>query len=641
MSNSQVPDFGEPGQALRVLLVEDSEDDALLLIDALRQGGFAPQYRRVETEAAYRAALTEQGWDIIIADYVLPRFSGPAAIRIEREIGCDLPLIVVSGKVGEETAVEAMRAGAHDYLLKGNLSRLAPAIRRELEDAQVRRERKQAEAERERLQSEVQRRAEELDAIFNPIGDPLLAYDAQGIVIRANPAMTSTLGHDPCGMRCEEVVAALAVRYPDGRFIRCEESPSMRALQGETTTGERLLITDVAGREKVLLISATPLEAGGERWGAVSLWHDVTEQERLLNEVQRRMAELDTTLNAIADGLVIFSPSGEILLDNPAARQLLDGLLIEEEYAAATSQWLSLFAHTPDGRRLTPETAPGHRAAHGETVTNEILVFCHQDGSEAWMLVTAAPIRQRDDTIIGVVSTYTDITQLHTLQEQQKVLTHTVSHDLRAPLTAIQGYAELLLEDLQAEHCEGEKLFSAQAILRSAQRMNVMIQDLVDAARVEGRQLELKKQPVGLTPYLADLLERSGRVFAVERLQVDIPADLPPVCADYDRLERIFLNLITNALKYSPQDTPVIVRARRQGEEIEVSVQDFGVGISPEDQAHIFQRYYRAKTNRKAEGIGLGLYIAKQLVEAHGGQIRVESEPGIGSTFYFTLPVAS
>ena len=145
MTFSQAAATREMGHPLRVLLVEDSEDDALLLLNALRKGGFVPHARRVETAAVLRAALGEETWDIIIADYVLPRFSGIAAIRTARESGFDSPIIIVSGKMDKETAVEAMRAGAQDFLLKGNLTRLVPAIHRELQEAQLRRERRQAE----------------------------------------------------------------------------------------------------------------------------------------------------------------------------------------------------------------------------------------------------------------------------------------------------------------------------------------------------------------------------------------------------------------------------------------------------------------------------------------------------------------
>ena len=123
---------------LRLLLVEDSADDADLILHELRRAGYDPTCERVQTAAEMKAALAERPWDLVIADYVLPHFSAPGALTLVQESGLDLPFIVVSGAIGEETAVQAMRAGARDYIMKGNLARLAPAIVRELHEAGAR-----------------------------------------------------------------------------------------------------------------------------------------------------------------------------------------------------------------------------------------------------------------------------------------------------------------------------------------------------------------------------------------------------------------------------------------------------------------------------------------------------------------------
>lgn len=132
---------------LRVLHVEDSEDDAALIERELRRNGYEPTVERVDTPAAMKAALEQGAWDAVIADYAMPHFSGPAALEMLKEVGLDLPFIIVSGAIGEETAVEIMRAGGHDYIMKGNLKRLVPAIERELREAEVRRQRRRAEEE--------------------------------------------------------------------------------------------------------------------------------------------------------------------------------------------------------------------------------------------------------------------------------------------------------------------------------------------------------------------------------------------------------------------------------------------------------------------------------------------------------------
>jgi len=181
---------------------------------------------------------------------------------------------------------------------------------------------------------------------------------------------------------------------------------------------------------------------------------------------------------------------------------------------------------------------------------------------------------------------------------------------------------------------------SAQAIVTSAQRMNAMIQDLVDTVRLESGYIEMHKQPTDLVQLVSDLVGRVGTVQDRARIKVEAPKPLPQVPVDPDRIERAIVNLLTNALKYSAPDTPVVIRlARRNGDAI-ISVTDQGIGIPPEDLPHLFERFYSPRAGLKAEGLGLGLYITRLIVEAHGGRVWAESQVGKGSTFYIALPIA-
>ena len=198
----------------------------------------------------------------------------------------------------------------------------------------------------------------------------------------------------------------------------------------------------------------------------------------------------------------------------------------------------------------------------------------------------------------------------------------------------------MIESELKERRLNGMMQQSMSAIDRGVSRMDLMIQDLVDVTRFEGGQLELKRAVVDLPRYADDLLQRISLTMETARIRVEMPDDLPPVLADYARLERILVNLISNALKYSTPGTPVRLRAWQEKNEIVIALTDKGQGISAEDLPHLFERFYRSKEARSAEGIGLGLYITGVLVEAHGGRIWVDSEVGKGSTFYFTLPIA-
>ncbi len=362
--------------------------------------------------------------------------------------------------------------------------------------------------------------------------------------------------------------------------------------------------------------------------------------EALLVHSMRDVAELEATISAIADGVIIYGPKAEIIRMNHAAEELF-GFTPELEQRPFEERLDFYQFETADGKPLAPEEHPPRRALRGEICTGIILAFNKKAEAHRYCLsISAAPIRYPDGNIMGAVATFADITALRELQQRQEDLLHIVSHDLRIPLTVIYGHIQLLEEALQQYRLDGELLLSTSTIHRNVQRMNTMIQDLVEMARLEGHHFALKLDEVHLEHYLADLGRRLSDILPMQRVQCEIPPQLPPVLADYSRLERILLNLLSNAFKYSAEDSMVNIRVQPQDGEVRIAITDQGHGIAPSDLPHLFERFYRGKSARKAEGIGLGLYITRLLVEAHGGRIEVESTPEKGSTFSFTLPVA-
>ncbi|MBI2954678.1 MAG: response regulator [Chloroflexi bacterium] len=269
-----------------------------------------------------------------------------------------------------------------------------------------------------------------------------------------------------------------------------------------------------------------------------------------------------------------------------------------------------------------------HRAVT-EQVTVESQEFILQ--ASLWLEIRAYPAP-------GGLSVYLrDITERKRAEQFREEYIHNVSHDLRAPLTIIRGHANMIQ---RSANNVDRVCKSAEAIVTSVERMNAMIQDLVDSARLEASQLWPDIRAVSLAAFVSELLERVAGLMDSGRVKVHIRQDLPPVGADPNLLERILMNLLTNALKYSSPETEVLVRAKATGNEVVVSVADRGVGIAAEDMARIFERFYRTRGAREAEGLGLGLFIAKMLVEAQAGRIWGESEPGKGSAFSFTIPIA-
>jgi PAS domain S-box-containing protein len=182
-------------QSLRVLMVEDSEDDALLIVRELKKGGYNPVYERAETAAAMKKAFKEKPWDIILCDYTLPKFSVAKALALLRETNIDIPFLLVSGTIGEETAVECMRLGAQDYIMKNSLSRLCPTIKRELEEAEIRRKRKQAESQREAAFEALRQSEERYRTILEDIVEGYYETDIAGNFTFFNDSMCQIWGY--------------------------------------------------------------------------------------------------------------------------------------------------------------------------------------------------------------------------------------------------------------------------------------------------------------------------------------------------------------------------------------------------------------------------------------------------------------
>ncbi|MCL5957788.1 MAG: ATP-binding protein [Chloroflexi bacterium] len=216
-----------------------------------------------------------------------------------------------------------------------------------------------------------------------------------------------------------------------------------------------------------------------------------------------------------------------------------------------------------------------------------------------------------------------------------------VAHDLRAPITTITLSAGMIDRLPSGGHETDQEQTLLRNIETSARRLNRMVEDLLDASRIEAKQLAMKKETVDIGQLVREAVDRSAQVTRGHIVRVDIPDSTPPVEADPGRIEQVVTNLLSNAAKYSYPNTEIRVEIRVGPRELIASVTNYGPGITSEEKTLVFTRFYRAKEVERPQipGLGLGLYIAKGIVEAHGGRIWVESEVGKATTFRFTLPL--
>jgi len=280
---------------LRCLQIEDSESDAALILRLLIKNGFDVQSERVETAATLREALARQPWDIVIADYQLPDFNAPGALAILKESGLDIPFIVVSGMMGEEIAVQMMKEGAADYLTKGSLSRLAPAVGRELREAEVRRERRKAVAA---LAEEKER----LLVTLRSIGEGVITTDMRGHITLVNPIAESLTGYPAAQAENRPLSEIFRLLAPD-TDLPCVNPVSRVLDSGEGYESlQPYILVDVLGRERSISFGASPIRDEGKRIiGVVLVFRDMTREQKI-HEILQNADKLQS-IGVLAGGI--------------------------------------------------------------------------------------------------------------------------------------------------------------------------------------------------------------------------------------------------------------------------------------------------------------------------------------------------
>lgn len=232
--------------------------------------------------------------------------------------------------------------------------------------------------------------------------------------------------------------------------------------------------------------------------------------------------------------------------------------------------------------------------------------------------------------------------RLSTMAELARMsdLISTLAHEMRTPLTSIKGYSTALLMEDVAFSPETQREF-LQFIDAECDVLETLIHDFLESSLIDAGMLRLELQPVRLPPLLKSVVDDIARHTQIHRFVVDLPRRFPLLDADPDRIAQVLRNLLDNAVKYSPEGGLIVVRGEIRADEIVISIADQGVGLTPEHLNRLFEKYFRARSGaaRHVVGSGLGLRIARVIVESHGGRIWAESHLGVGTTFFFTLPL--
>ncbi len=361
---------------------------------------------------------------------------------------------------------------------------------------------------------------------------------------------------------------------------------------------------------------------------------------RLYEQTANERRRLDAILEGSADGIAILEPGHKVLRWNRALARMT--YVPAPNAVGQRYDDLIRWMRREPGLDLNDAEAGGWPFTKGEASASSLYVegdLERVDGSTIAVGITYAPIVDRDNRLVNIVANFRDITKFREAEQLKSTFISIISHELKTPVSLIKGYAGTLRRD-DAKWDAATIQESLAVIEEEADRLTHLIENLLDASRLQAGALKISMSDVALDEMAAQLAKEYRTQSDKHTFEVDFPGEFPLVHGDDERLRQVLTNLLSNAIKYSPEGGVIRISGRAEPERVVISVSDAGKGLPPEELTKVFDRFYRADTmaTRKAKGAGLGLYLAKAVVEAHGGEIWAHSKPGQGATFSFSVP---
>jgi PAS domain S-box-containing protein len=382
---------------------------------------------------------------------------------------------------------------------------------------------------------------------------------------------------------------------------------------GAFSASDRALLADFAHQAAIAVRNA-------------ELYQQVSEERRALSAIIENSAE----------GVMIADAAGRVQVLNRALAHVT-GWDPQQAMGRPAAEVLAL--RDRQGEDLPLPQPPGRRTSAVEARSYTEGDVVRRGGPPITVGVTATPLYDEEGELARVILNVVDITRFRQAEELKSTFVSVVSHELKTPVALIKGYAETLRRE-DANWDRETVQDSLGVIAEEADHLTHLIDNLLEASRIQAGGLKLQPTDVSLLRLAEKVVDGFRTQTEAHVFDLDFPPDFPPVWGDPERLQEVLSNLVSNAIKYSPEGGTVWVGGRTDQTGVTVYIADQGIGIPAEEQARIFDRFHRVESglHRSTEGTGLGLYLVKAIVEAHGGRVWVESAPGRGSIFMFTLP---
>jgi PAS domain S-box-containing protein len=617
---------------LRILLLEDDPIDAVLIQELLEADNIACEVTRVQTRTEYLSGLEDSAIDLILADYKLPSFDGLSALKLAQNVRPDLPFIFVSGTLGEEVAIEAMKIGATDYVLKSRLSRLAPSVKRALREAGDRARRKRAEEalrQSEMYLAEAQALSHTGSFGWEILSGEIYWSDETYRIFEIEPTTKPT------------VQMALDRTHPDDRLYLRQVIEQV-ALERRSFSAEHRLRMPNGSVKHVRVVARRAASEDPERALFIGAVTDITERKRAA-ETLREQADL---LNLTHDAIFVRDMDGIVRSWNRGAEALYGWTAAEAE-GRLVSELLKMVSPMPLDHAIAELLHTGRW--EGEFARSR------KDGTQVAVASRWSLQRDTRGTPVAVLETNNDITEQKRAQQQRErlhqlegdlarinrvsmmgELAASLAHEIKQPIAGIAADAMAVLRWLHREPPEIEEACqSASRIINGTDRAV----HIVDRNRALYSRETTQRELIDLNEIIREmviLLRDTAHRHSIS-IRSELDPALPATSADRVQLQQVLMNLMLNGIEAMKEESGElsVTSTRTEDGELLVAVSDSGIGLPPAGPERIFEAFFTTKP----DGTGMGLSISRRIIESHGGRLWASDNAGRGATFRFTLPM--
>ncbi len=618
-------------ESVRILFIEDTQTDAEIIWNQLNRDGIIFSKHLVETREDYLKALESFNPEIIISDYSLPQFNGMEALKIRNELSPLIPFILVTGSINEEVAVNCMKSGADDYIIKDNLSRLGSAVKSAIKNKDLIKAKIEVEQELVRTQT-----------MFNAFLEYSPVYfffkDSKARAIRLSNNYKQLLGRP-----IEELIGKTMDDIFPSDLARAMIEDDIRVIHDNVAVS---VVEEFGGR--IYETMKFPVKIPGHDSFLSGFTVDITDRRNVQELISRERMLLRTLIDNLPDMIYVKDRYCRKIISNKADVENI-GCQAEADVLGKTD--LELFPGEVGIRGYADDLSI---IKNCKKIVNVEEDFDDVNGKKRWLLTTKLPLFDDHGQITGIVGIGRDITSskeaaVELLKSKEKAeesdrlktaFLHNISHEIRTPMNAIIGFASLLGEE--GVDAESRRNY-VDVINQSSNQLLGIVSDIIEISNIEAGIIIASPTLLNINSIIYSLFNQYNPAAVGKGIILRYVTALSDkdsvVRTDGTKLIQVLSNLLNNALKFTASGSIDFGYVLKDNY-IEFKVSDTGIGISQDQFLKIFDRFYQIEHSliRQYEGTGLGLSISKAYVELLGGSIWLESQPEKGTDFYFTIP---